>query len=90
MTDDAVVGAHLLLGANLQGPKSAVLVHGTERGHGHFLLQRLGREENHLPPGAQAVGQRGMQACGGFARAGRGLGQQIVAGVESLANRVNH
>ena len=90
VTDDAVVGAHLFLGANLQGAKGAVRVHGAQGGHGHFLLQRLGGEENHLASGGQPVRQRRVQAGRGFARAGRGLGQQIVAGGERLPDGVNH
>ena len=79
VAEDPVVGAHPVLGADLDGVKRA-LVHRHEGRDRHLLLQRLGRQEDDLPAGREALGEGGVERRGRLARARRRLGDQVLAG----------
>ena len=79
VADDPVVGAHPVLGADLDRVERA-LVHGHERRDRHLLLQGLGRQEDDLPAGREALGEGRVESRGRLARARRRLGEQVLAG----------
>jgi hypothetical protein len=85
VTEHPVIGAHFFLGPDLHGAERAVRVHGAQRENRHRLLQGLGRQKEHLPPGGQSVGQRRMQAGGGFARSGGSFRDQVFPRLQRLA-----
>ena len=88
VAEDLVVGAHALLGADLDRLERP-LVHRDERGDGHLLLQRLGRQEDDLAPGGEALGEGGVERGRGLARARRRLGDEVLAGGHGVADRVD-
>ena len=85
---DLVVGAHAFLGADLDRLERA-LVHRDERGDGHLLLQRLRREEDDLAPGGEPFRQRRVERGGRLAGAGRCFRDQVLAGGDGVADRVD-
>ena len=67
VADDPVVGAHPVLGSDLERVERP-LVHGHERGDRHLLLEGLGRQENDLAAGREPLGEGRMQDRGRLAR----------------------